>query len=98
MFGLNGAGKTTTINCLAGLLPVWDGEVRFDGKVINKLDASSTVELGMALSPEGRRVFPQLSVLTNLKLGAWTKRRSKSEVAQTIERVFSYFPRLEERK
>ena len=98
MFGLNGAGKTTTVNCLAGLLPVWGGEIRFDGKLVSGKKPDEIVALGMALSPEGRRVFPQLSVLTNLKLGAWTKRKSKVEVAETIERVFSYFPRLEERK
>jgi branched-chain amino acid transport system ATP-binding protein len=98
MFGLNGAGKTTTVNCLAGLLPTWGGEVRFDGKTISGKKADEIVALGVALSPEGRRVFPQLSVVTNLRLGAWTKRRSKAQIAETIERVFHYFPRLEERK
>ena len=95
IFGLNGAGKTTTVNCLAGVLPAWDGVVRFDGKNLAKLPAPKIVKAGVALSPEGRRVWPGLSVLTNLSLGAWTRRQGQQQV---LERVFSYFPRLEERK
>ena len=99
MFGLNGAGKTTTVNAIAGLLPAWSGQVRLDGRVISGLDAPKVVAAGIGLSPEGRRVFPQLSVLTNLRLGAWTRKSSgKKAVEETIERVFGYFPRLEERK
>ncbi len=97
MFGLNGAGKTTTVNCLAGLLPVWAGEVRFDGKKVSGKDAPSMVKEGIALCPEGRRVWPGLSVLTNLQLGAWT-RKDKKAVDASTEQVFGYFPRLEERK
>ncbi|GAC1443894.1 MAG: ABC transporter ATP-binding protein [Mycobacteriales bacterium] len=96
LFGLNGAGKTTTVNCLAGLLPAWGGSIRFDGKEIAGKSASEVVKMGIALSPEGRRVFPGLDVMTNLKLGAWVKRKSKAD--DSVERVFSYFPRLEERK
>ena len=96
MFGLNGAGKTTTVNCIAGLLPTWGGEVRFDGKKLSGLDAPKIVRAGVALVPEGRRVWPALSVMANLKLGAWT-RKSSSEVEESIGKVFSYFPRLEER-
>lgn len=98
MFGLNGAGKTTTVNALAGLLPVWSGDVRLDGRSLKGLDPTKIVSAGVALSPEGRRVFPALSVLTNLRLGAWTRRGAKREVEQTVEQVFQYFPRLEERK
>jgi branched-chain amino acid transport system ATP-binding protein len=99
MFGLNGAGKTTTVNALAGLLPVWSGDVRLDGKSLRGMDAPKIVAAGMGLSPEGRRVFPALSVLTNLRLGAWTRKKAgKKEVEDTIARVFEYFPRLEERK
>ena len=94
MFGLNGAGKSTTVNTIAGLLRAWGGDVRFDGKPISGLPASEIVKRGVSLCPEGRRVFPQLSVRTNLELGAWTRRSTRSE--QT-ERVFGYFPRLEER-
>src|SRR6476646_1704356 len=99
MFGLNGAGKTTTVNALAGLLPIWSGDVRLDSKSLKGLDAPRIVAAGMGLSPEGRRVFPQLSVLTNLRLGAWTRKRAgKKAVDESIARVFEYFPRLEERK
>jgi branched-chain amino acid transport system ATP-binding protein len=99
MFGLNGAGKTTTVNALAGLLPIWSGDVRLDGKSLRGLDAPKIVAAGIGLSPEGRRVFPALSVLTNLRLGAWTRKKGgKKAVDDTIARVFEYFPRLEERK
>jgi branched-chain amino acid transport system ATP-binding protein len=97
MFGLNGAGKTTTVNCLAGLLPVWSGEVRFDGKVVSGLQPPEMVRAGIALSPEGRRVWPGLSVMTNLDLGAWA-RKDRTSIRGTLDRVFSYFPRLDERK
>src|SRR3954464_11124204 len=94
MFGLNGAGKSTTVNTVVGLLKTWGGEVRFDGAVISGLPASEIVKRGVALCPEGRRVFPGLSVRTNLELGAWTRR---SVMKQQMERVFGYCPRLEER-
>jgi branched-chain amino acid transport system ATP-binding protein len=97
IFGLNGAGKTTTVNCLAGLLPVWKGTIRFDGKKVSGLDAPNMVKQGIALCPEGRRVWAGLPVMTNLELGAWT-RTDRNKVSDTIEQVFSYFPRLEERK
>ena len=99
LFGLNGAGKTTTVNAIAGLLPAWEGQVRLEGKVISGLDAPKVVAAGVGLSPEGRRVFPALSVLTNLRLGAWTRKaEGKKAVEETVEQVFGYFPRLEERK
>ena len=94
LFGLNGAGKTTTVNTVAGLLPAWSGEVRFDGQRISGLPAAEVVRRGVALSPEGRRVFPGLTVKANLELGAWTRRR---EVAATLAQVFGYFPLLQER-
>jgi branched-chain amino acid transport system ATP-binding protein len=97
MFGLNGAGKTTTVNCIAGLLPTWSGSVRFDGTEIGRLDAPKIVKHGVALVPEGRRVWPALSVMNNLRLGAWTKKKSP-EVDETVQQVFEYFPRLDERK
>ena len=94
MFGLNGAGKSTTVNTIAGLLRSSGGEVRFDGEAISGLPAAEIVKRGVSLAPEGRRVFPQLSVRTNLELGAWTNRKvMKDQMAQ----VFGYFPRLEER-
>jgi branched-chain amino acid transport system ATP-binding protein len=94
MFGLNGAGKSTTVNTVAGLLKTWGGTVRFDGQVITGLSAPEIVKRGVSLCPEGRRVFPQLSVRTNLELGSWTNRPVQK---QQLERVFNYFPRLEER-
>ena len=94
MFGLNGAGKSTTVNTIAGLLRTWGGEIRFDGKPISGLPAAEIVKRGVSLAPEGRRVFPQLSVRTNLELGAWTNRKVMKE---QMARVFGYFPRLEER-
>ena len=95
VFGLNGAGKTTTVNCLAGLLPVWGGEIRFDGNRLSGKSAKSIVEAGIALSPEGRRVWPGLTVHKNLELGAWSSKGRQAK--ESMQRVFDYFPRLEER-
>jgi branched-chain amino acid transport system ATP-binding protein len=94
IFGLNGAGKSTTVNAIAGLIPTWAGEIRFDGKPIQRQPMSKIVASGVALCPEGRRVFPGLSVRTNLELGAWTQR---SVMREQLERVVTYFPRLAER-
>ena len=99
LFGLNGAGKTTTVNAIAGLLPAWEGQVRLDGQVISGLEPPKVVAAGVGLSPEGRRVFPALTVLTNLRLGAWTRKGDgKRAIEDSVQQVFSYFPRLEERK
>ena len=98
VLGLNGAGKSTTVNTLAGLMSVWGGVILFDGQDVTKLDAARMVKAGVALSPEGRRVFPQLSVETNLRLGAWTRRRDRTAIASAIDRVYGYFPRLDERR
>ena len=97
MFGLNGAGKTTTVNTIAGLLPAWTGEIRFDGVNLANQPPPKIVKHGVALVPEGRRVWPALSVLTNLRLGAWTRKNTR-EVQESVEQVFGYFPRLDERK
>jgi branched-chain amino acid transport system ATP-binding protein len=97
MFGLNGAGKTTTVNAIAGLLPAWSGQIRFDGVNLANMPPPKIVKHGVALVPEGRRVWPALSVMTNLRLGAWTRKNSR-EVQESIEQVFGYFPRLDERK
>ena len=94
MFGLNGAGKSTTVNAIAGLLRSSGGQVRFDGKPITDLPTADIVKRGVSLAPEGRRVFPQLSVRTNLELGAWTNRKVMND---QMAQVFGYFPRLEER-
>jgi branched-chain amino acid transport system ATP-binding protein len=94
LLGLNGAGKTTTVNCIAGLVPPWAGEIVFDGRPIGGLAPWDVVTRGVALVPEGRRIFPGLSVRANLDLGAWTAR---STAATARDEVFGYFPRLAER-
>lgn len=97
LIGANGAGKTTTLHTLSGLLPAKEGKIVFDGKDITKTPPHKIVSMGMAQVPEGRRVFQELSVLENLKLGAYT-RSNKAEISETLERVYDRFPRLKERK
>ncbi|MDQ3944673.1 MAG: ABC transporter ATP-binding protein [Actinomycetota bacterium] len=97
LFGLNGAGKTTTVATIAGLLRPEEGSIRFDGEDITTKSAAERVALGIALVPEGRRVFHGLSVANNLRLGAWTRRNRTKEVDEARELVFDYFPRLAER-
>ena len=97
LFGLNGAGKTTTVAAIAGLLKPDSGSIRFDGEDIAGRSPTQLVDRGIALVPEGRRVFPDLSVANNLRLGAWTRRRNRDEVEERRELVFEYFPRLAER-
>jgi len=98
VLGLNGAGKTTTLLNVAGMMKPWSGNIIFDGTDITGQEASSLVGSGIVLVPEGRRVFPALSVWDNLRMGGWTKRRNRSYISEQIESVFGYFPRLEERK
>ncbi len=98
LFGLNGAGKTTTVSVIAGLLAPSRGAVRFDGESIGGKSASWLVAKGVALCPEGRRVFPRLTVRQNLQLGAWVRRRDSGIVRGQRELVFDYFPRLAERE
>jgi branched-chain amino acid transport system ATP-binding protein len=97
LFGLNGAGKTTTVATVAGLLKPDHGAIRFDGRDIAGRSPTKLVADGIALVPEGRRVFPALSVANNLRLGAWTRRRNHRENEERRELVFEYFPRLAER-
>jgi branched-chain amino acid transport system ATP-binding protein len=97
LIGANGAGKTTTLHAVTGLLPVKAGEILFEGKNIAKTPGHKIVSMGMAHVPEGRRVFAQLSVYQNLKMGAYT-RKDKDEIAKNLEMVYRRFPRLEERK
>ena len=97
LIGANGAGKTTILHTITGLLAPKGGEVVFEGKDITKTPAHKIVELGMAHVPEGRRVFAQLSVYQNLKMGAYT-RSDKNEIEESLEMVYKRFPRLEERK
>ena len=97
LIGANGAGKTTTLQTITGMLTPKSGSVIFEGVDITKIPGHKIVPMGMAHVPEGRRVFSQLSVYENLKLGAYT-RRDKTEIEETLKTVYRSFPRLEERK
>lgn len=97
LIGANGAGKTTTLHTITGLLQPKKGSIMFEGKDITKIPAHKIVSLGMAHVPEGRRVFGELTVYENLKMGAYT-RKDKAEIQETLEMVYKRFPRLEERK
>ncbi len=96
LIGANGAGKTTTLHTVTGLVEKKGGTVTFDGKDITKVPAHKLVKLGIAHVPEGRRVFPELTVYQNLLLGAYTRRNSK-EKKDTLEEIYERFPRLKER-
>jgi branched-chain amino acid transport system ATP-binding protein len=96
LLGLNGAGKSTTLMTLAGLLPATGGELRYDGKPLTG-SPGSRVRAGIVLVPEGRHVFPALTVKQNLRLGAWTIRRDARRLRRNLLEVYQIFPRLEER-
>ena len=97
LIGANGAGKTTTMRAISGLRPIARGSIKFAGQDITRLRADKRVMLGIGQSPEGRGVFPGMSVLENLEIGAYT-RRDRAAIAQDMERVFGLFPRLRERR
>ncbi|MEI8167041.1 MAG: ABC transporter ATP-binding protein [Chloroflexales bacterium] len=97
LIGSNGAGKSTTLRTISGLLTPRTGEVRFNGQRIDKLAAHEIVKLGIAQSPEGRRIFPRLSVLENLEMGAYLHSTHTQTYTDDLERVFGLFPRLRER-
>ncbi len=97
LVGSNGAGKTTTLKAIIGLKPVAAGEILLDGRRIDKLTAPERVACGIALSPEGRRVFPQMSVFDNLTIGAYL-RRDRVDRQHTLDWIYQYFPRLVERR
>lgn len=96
LIGSNGAGKTTTVNTITGLLKPTGGKITYEGEDITKSLPSDIVKKGLSLSPEGREVFPQLSVYDNLRLGAFT-RSNKGEISESFDRVYDLFPRLKER-
>jgi len=97
LLGLNGAGKTTTVLTLAGMLKPWSGKIIFNGKDITGMDPRKLVSEGVVLVPEGRHVFPQLTVAQNLRLGAWPYKRDRKKTREIVERAVEYFPRLRER-
>ena len=97
LIGANGAGKTTILHTVTGLISPKHGSITFEGHNLVKTPPHKIVSLGMAHVPEGRRVFAQLSVLENLKLGAYT-RRDSAEIGESLKMVYERFPRLEERK
>ena len=98
LLGLNGAGKTTTLMTIAGLLRRWGGDILYEGRQIGSEDARSLVAQGVVLVPEGRRVFPALSVQNNLRLGAWSRRRDHKLFRKNLARAFEIFPVLKERR
>ena len=96
LIGANGAGKSTTLNTIAGLLKPRTGSIEFEGKNITGMNASRIVSLGMALCPEGRRIFQAMTVRENLEMGGFT--RPAQEISASLEDVFERFPRLKERE
>lgn len=98
MIGANGAGKSTAIRCISGLVKPRGGEILFEGKAIHTLPAHEIVVLGISQSPEGRRVFANMTVHENLTLGAYTRHRFRDEVMKDMRRMFNLFPRLKERE
>jgi branched-chain amino acid transport system ATP-binding protein len=97
LIGSNGAGKTTTLRTISGLMHPASGSINFDGRNISRTPPSKVVALGIGHSPEGRRLFPRLTVIDNLRMGAYT-RRDSAGVKSDMDRVFTLFPRLQERQ
>jgi len=96
LIGSNGAGKTTTLRTISGLIHPAHGAIKFDGRDITHIEPQKIVNLGICQSPEGRRLFPRMSVLDNLRMGAYT-RSNPGEIKRDMDRVFELFPRLKER-
>lgn len=97
LIGANGAGKTTTLMAISGLVPVRGGSVHFDGKDLARIPAHDIVKLGLAQAPEGRKIFPRLTVRENLQMGAFT-RNDREGAAADLERMLTLFPILRERQ
>lgn len=96
LIGANGAGKSTTLRAITGIVPIKSGSVLYNGQEITSLDTQKSVERGIALVPEGRRVFANLTVLENLKIGAYL-RKDNAQIQKDIQHIYKLFPRLEER-
>jgi branched-chain amino acid transport system ATP-binding protein len=97
LVGSNGAGKTTTLRAISGVLPIKGGKIYFSGEDITELEPHRRVELGIAHIPEGRRLFPDMKVIENLKAAAYTK-EARKHFNDSLEFVFNLFPRLKERR
>jgi branched-chain amino acid transport system ATP-binding protein len=97
LIGANGAGKTTILKTISGLRPVTSGSITFDGEDINKIPAHKRVDLGISQVPEGRGIFPGMSVLENLEMGKFNRKDRKSEMDEDLDRIYFLFPRLKER-
>ena len=97
ILGANGAGKSTILKAISGLQPLQSGTITFDGKTLNGMPAHRIVQLGVCQSPEGRRIFPDCTIEENLEMGGYTL-PSKSEVQKSIQRAYSHFPLLKERR
>jgi branched-chain amino acid transport system ATP-binding protein len=100
LIGANGAGKSTLLHAITGLLPRWEGEIRLEDRSIQGMEPPDVVRAGMSLVPEGRLIFPPLSVLDNLKLGAYTmyRKHQKEAVRRDLEMVMDLFPVLRDRR
>jgi branched-chain amino acid transport system ATP-binding protein len=97
LIGANGAGKTTTLKTISGLRNVSSGQIIFDGQDISKVPAHERVDLGISQAPEGRGIFPGMTVLENLEIGKFNRKDRKIEMAEDLEKVYTLFPRLKER-
>jgi branched-chain amino acid transport system ATP-binding protein len=97
LIGANGAGKTTTLKTISGLRPVSSGSIVFDGQDISKMPAHDRVKLGISQAPEGRGIFPGMTVLENLEMGKYHLKMRSAEIAEDLEKVYTLFPRLKER-
>ena len=97
LIGANGAGKTTMLKTISGLRPVTSGQILFDGRDISKVPAHIRTAMGISQAPEGRGIFPGMTVLENLEIGKYFRKERKSEMAQDLEEVYHLFPRLKER-
>jgi branched-chain amino acid transport system ATP-binding protein len=97
LIGANGAGKSTTLRSISGIVPPKTGRIIFQGREIQGLRGHEVAEIGIAQSPEGRRIFPRMTVLENLEMGAFTRRDQKG-IREDLDRVYEHFPRLKERE
>ena len=97
LIGANGAGKTTILKTISGLRNVTSGSITFDGGEISKIPAHERVDLGISQVPEGRGIFPGMTVLENLEMGKFNRKDRKSEMHEDLDRVYTLFPRLKER-